>query len=54
MTMLFTEFSGYVETIVLCTEQLVVVGDFNMHVHVPDDSDSIFRFVGVFESFSLP
>ena len=40
MTTFFTEFSDYLETIVLCKEQLVVVGDFNIHVDVPDDSDS--------------
>ncbi|KAL9957977.1 hypothetical protein ACROYT_G034937 [Oculina patagonica] len=52
MTTFFTEFSDYLETIVLCKEQLVVVGDFNIHVDVPDDSDST-KFLDLLESFSL-
>ena len=52
MTSFFTEFSDYLETIVLCKEQLVVVGDFNIHVDVPNDSDST-KFLDLLESFSL-
>ena len=52
MTSFFTEFSDYLENVVLCKEQLVVVGDFNIHVDVPNDSDSS-KFLDLLESFSL-
>lgn len=52
MTTIFTEFSDYLETVVLCKEQLVVVSDFNIHVDVSDDSDST-KFLNLLESSSL-
>ena len=52
MSSFFTEFSDYLKTVVLCKEQLVVVGDFNIHVDVPNNSDST-KFLDILESFSL-
>ena len=52
MTTIFTEFSDYLEMVVLCKEQLVVVSDFNIHVDVSDDSDST-KFLNLLESSSL-
>ena len=37
----FTEFSTYLETILLSKEHLVIAGDFNIHVDVPHDPDSV-------------
>ena len=36
------EFSQYLESAVLCTDQLLISGDFNIHVDVTDDSDADF------------
>ncbi|EDO28159.1 predicted protein, partial [Nematostella vectensis] len=47
----FTELSDYLETIVLCKEQLVVVGDFNIHVDLLDGDAA--RFLELLECFSL-
>ena len=38
MNIFFTEFSDYLETVVLRKEQLVLVATFNIHVDVPYDS----------------
>ena len=38
MNIFFTEFSDYLETVVLRKEQLVLVAAFNIHVDVPYDS----------------
>ena len=46
------EFSDYLESIVLCQEQLLIVGDFNIHVDVDNDYDSI-NFRDLLESFGL-
>ena len=32
----FTEFSDYLESVFLCKEQLLIIGDFNIHVDVAD------------------
>ena len=48
----FSEFSDYLETVVLCKEHLLIGGDFNIHVDVPEDSDSI-KLLDLLESFSL-
>ena len=36
----FTEFSTYLETILLSKEPLVIAGDFNIHVDVPPSASS--------------
>lgn len=53
MSTFFSELSDYLETVVLCREQLLIAGDFNIHVDVPEDSDSI-KLVDLLESFSFP
>ncbi|XP_068735435.1 uncharacterized protein [Montipora capricornis] len=52
MSTFFSEFSDYLETVVLCREQLLIAGDFNIHVDVPEDSDSI-KLLDLLESFTL-
>ena len=37
----FTEFSNYLESILLSKEQLLITGDFNIHVDIVDDPDSL-------------
>ena len=46
------DFCDYLETIVLSKEQLLIVGDFNFHVDVMDDNDSV-RLLDLLESFGL-
>ena len=41
----FTEFSTYLETILLSKEHLVIAGDLNIHVDVPHDPDSVISSV---------
>ena len=36
-----SEFAEYLESIVLSSERLLIVGDMNIHVDVPDDADAI-------------
>ena len=48
----YTEFGDYLEAIALCEEQLVVVGDFNIHVDLSNDSNSM-KLLNFLESFSL-
>ena len=36
----FTEFSDYMETVIMSTEKLVILGDFNIHIDVPSDVDA--------------
>ena len=48
----FVEFCNYLESIVLSKEQLLIVGDFNIHVDVLDDNDSI-KLLDLLESFGL-
>ena len=52
MTTFFNDFSDYLETVFLCKEQLVIVGDFNIHVDVLSNGDST-KFRDLLESFSL-
>ena len=52
MTTFFNDFSDYLETVILCKEQLVIVGNFNIHVDVLSNSDSI-KFRDLLESFCL-
>ena len=46
------EFSDYLEHAVLCTDQLLICGDFNIHVDVSDDIDAC-RFLGLLDSVGL-
>ena len=34
------EFACYLEAIVLCSEQVIITGDFNFHVDIPEDINS--------------
>ena len=34
------EFPEYLESLLLCKEKLLIMGDFNIHVNVPQDSDA--------------
>ena len=36
-----SEFTEYLESIVVSSERLLIVGDMNIHVDVPDDADAI-------------
>ena len=36
----FAEFADYVETILLSKEELLILGDFNIHIDVAGDSDA--------------
>ena len=47
-----TEFSDYLEHAVLCTDQLLICGDFNIHVDVSDDLDAC-RFLELLDSVGL-
>ena len=48
----FSEFGDYLESVVLSTERLLITGDFNVHVDVPEDRDSI-RLLELLESMGL-
>ena len=48
----FSEFSEYLESVVMCEEQLIIVGDFNFHVDIPEDTDTI-KLLDLLESFCL-
>ena len=50
--MFFTEFSEYLESAVLSKENLLISGDFNIHVDNIHDSDAI-KFSDLLESFGL-
>ena len=52
MTTFFNDLIHYLETVILCKEQLVIVGDFNIHVDVLSNSDST-KFRDLLESFCL-
>ena len=40
MSTFFVEFADYVETIPLSNEELLILGDFNIHIDVAGDSDA--------------
>ncbi|CAB3993313.1 Hypothetical predicted protein [Paramuricea clavata] len=40
-TIFFDEFAKFLESAVLCTDQLLITGDFNIHVAVTDDDDAV-------------
>ena len=48
----FNEFSEYLESVVLCSEQLIIVGDFNFHIDVQNDNDAV-TLLDTLESFGL-
>ena len=48
----FTEFSNYLETVVMSKEPLLILGDFNIHVDVAENLDSI-KFLDMLESVGL-
>ena len=52
MTKFFNDLTDYLETIILCNEQLVIVDDFNIHVDVVSNSGST-KFRDLLESFCL-
>ena len=37
----FHEFSVYLESLVMCNKLLLICGDFNIHMDVPSDADTI-------------
>ena len=48
----FTEFSDYMETVIMSTEKLVILGDFNIHIDVPSDVDAR-KLEDLFDCLSL-
>ena len=50
ITTFLTEFSSFLESIVICSEPLIITGDFN--IHVDDESDSR-DFLDLLQSMSL-
>ena len=48
----FTEFSNYLQSILLSKEQLLITGDFNIHVDIVDDPDSL-KLLAILESLDL-
>ena len=50
--MFLTEFAEFLESIVMSTEPLIMAGDFNIHVNVPSDNDTV-RFLDLLSSMGL-
>ena len=48
----FSELADYLESIVLCQEQLLISGDFNIHVDNAEDTDAI-KLIDLLESYGL-
>ena len=48
----FEEFSNYLESIVMCSEILIIAGDFNFHFNDQSDIDTK-RFIDMLETFGL-
>ena len=48
----FTEFLSYLKSILLSKEQLLITGDFNIHVDIVDDPDSL-KLLDLLESLGL-
>ena len=46
------EFSDLMESTILSKEPLIVVGDYNIHVDVPNDTDAL-KFLDLLESLGL-
>ena len=49
ITALLTEFSEYLESVILFIEPLVITGDFNIHVDATENHDAV-RFLELLES----
>lgn len=41
MSVFFDEFSNHIESVILSKEQLLIIGDFNIHVDVSSDPDTM-------------
>ena len=48
----FDEFSQFLESVVMCSEALVISGDFNLHLDDLHDNDTK-KFMDLLETFSL-
>ena len=48
----FAELSDYLESVVISNEPLILLGDFNIHVDVPTDMDTI-QFRDLLDSMGL-
>ena len=46
------EYPAYLESVVMSSEPLLITGDFNIHVNVPNDSDAA-RFLELLTSMGL-
>jgi len=46
------EFADYMESTITTSEPLLITGDINIHVDVPDDSNTI-RFLDLLDSMGL-
>ena len=49
---LLTEFSDYLESFLLCKEQLLITGDFNFHLNDNQNIDAL-KFLDLLETFNL-
>ena len=49
---LFSELADYLESIVICQEQLLISGDFNIHLDYAVDTDAI-KLMDLLESYGL-
>ena len=52
MSVFFRDLSGYMESVILSKEHVAIVGDFNIHVDVPDDPDGT-KFLDLIDSLGL-
>lgn len=48
----FEELSAYLESVIMSSEPLLIVGDFNIHVNIPSDSNAI-QFLDLLSSMGL-
>ncbi|CAB3993916.1 Hypothetical predicted protein [Paramuricea clavata] len=48
----FTEFANYIEAFLLCKEQLIIMGDFNIHIDSSEQPDAQ-TFLDLLDSFGL-
>ena len=48
----YSEFSEYLESVVLNTDPVLIVGDFNIHVDCDDNTDAV-KLLELFESVGL-